>query len=317
MLTGKLHVFCRVGRGVFCHMRPASHQSADKQGPSIFISFQFYVVLYCIFVTTIMNFYPKAGVNVEKYYKDSYGSIESLIALAKNGNISAQADLGTAYSEGVENFAEKDVEKAIGWLNTAVDNGCVLPFIFTRLGALLDGKGRPHFQRKAYEMYHRAAKLGCAQSQLNLAEMYRCGVEGVVNEDIKEAFEWYKKAADESEAEASADLGEFGRLVAGTMKKLGNALGGARKQALTLLHRYYLEGDCPEGRPQPTKAVYYLTRAAELGDTEAQRKLGEIYLIGSCEQIKDVEKAKRWLGKAATSGDVMANQVSSYSWELL
>ena len=258
-----------------------------------------------------MNLYPKAGVNVEKYYKDSYGSIESLISLAKNGNISAQADLGAAYSEGVENFVEKDVEKAIGWLNSAVDNGCVLPFTFSTLGALLDGKGTPHYQRKAYEMYHRAAKLGCARSQLNLAEMYRCGVERVVNKDIKEAFEWYKKAAGESEVEASADLEGVGRLVAGTMKTMGNALGGARKKALTLLHKYYLNGDCPEGRPQPTKAVYYLTRAAELGDTEAQRKLGEIYLIGSCEQIKDVKKAKRWLGKAAASGDVMANQVSN------
>lgn len=257
-----------------------------------------------------MTFYPKAGVNVEKYYKDSYGSIENLISLAKNGDITAQADLGSAYSEGVENFVEKDVEKAIGWLNSAVDNGYVLPFILTRLGALLDGKGTPHFQRKAYEMYHRAAKLGCAQSQLHLAEMYRCGVEGVVNEDIKEAFEWYKKAADGSEFEESTELGEVGRLVAGTMKTMGNALGGARKKALTLLHKYYLDGDCPEGRSQPTKAVYYLTRAAELGDTEAQLKLGEIYLYGSCEQIKDVKKAKRWLGKAAASGDVMANQVA-------
>ena len=253
-----------------------------------------------------MNFYPKDGVNMEKYYKDSYGSIENLISLAKNSsNVTAQADLGTAYSEGVENFAEKDVEKAIGWLNTAVDNGCVLPFILTRLGALQDGKGAPHYQRKAYEMYHREAKLGCAQSQLYLAEMYRCGVEGVVNKDIKEAFEWYKKAAGESEVEATD------RLVAGTIKTIENVRGGeARKQALTLLHKYYLDGDCPEGRPQPTKAVYYLTRAAELGDTEAQLRLGEIYLIGNCEQIKDVKKAKRWLGKAAASGDVMASQVT-------
>ena len=259
-----------------------------------------------------MNCYPDAGVNMEKYYRDSYGSIENLISLAKNGNITAQADLGKAYSQGVDNFVEKDVERAIGWLNTAVDNGCVLPFILTRLATLLDGKGTPHYQRKAYEVYHRAAKLGCAQSQLYLAEMYRCGVEGVVNKDIKEAFEWYKKAADESESEAATDLRGVGRLVAGTMKTMGNAVGGgARKKALTLLHKYYLDGDCPEGRPQPTKAVYYLTRAAELGDTEAQLKLGEVYMTGSCEQIKDVKKAKRWLGKAAASGDVMANQVSS------
>ena len=264
-----------------------------------------------------MNFSPKSGVNVDRYYQDLYGSIENLISLAKNGNITAQVDLGTAYSEGVENFVEKDVEKAIGWLNSAVDNGCVLPFIFTTLGALLDEKGTPYSHGKAYEMYHRGAKLGCAQSQLNLAEMYRCGVKGVVNEDIKEAFEWYKKAADESEFEASRDPGGLDRLVAGTMKIMGNALGGARKRALTLLYKYYLDGDCPEGRPQPTKAVYYLTRAAELGDTGAQLKLGQIYLNGTCEQIKDVKKAKRWLGKAAASGDVMASQVSSNYWELL
>jgi len=259
-----------------------------------------------------MNFYPETGVNVEKYYKDSYGTIENLISLAKNGNITAQVDLGAAYSEGVEHFVEKDVQKAIGWLNSAVDKGYVLPFVVSRLGTLLDGKGTPHYQRKAYEMYHKAAKFGCAEAQLNLAEMYRCGVEGVVNEDIKEAFEWYKKAADETESETSTDLGGFGRLVAGTMETMGNSLGGARKKALTLLHKYYLNGDCPEGRPQPTKAVHYLTRAAELGDTEAQLKLGEIYLKGSCEQIKDVKKAKRWLGKAAASGDVMANQVSNF-----
>ena len=258
-----------------------------------------------------MNLYPKDGVNVEKYYKDSYGSVENLIDLARNGNATAQRDLGMAYSQGIENFVEKDMEKATGWLDSAVGNGCVHPLIFTRLGELLDLRGTPRYQQKAYEMYQRAAKLGCAQSQLNLAEMYRCGVEGVVNEDIKEAFEWYKKAADESDFEASTDLVGVDRLVAGTMKTMGNPLGGARKKALTLLHKYYLDGNCPEGRPQPTKAVHYLTRAAELGDTEAQLKLGQIYLTGSCEQIKDVKKAKRWLGKAAASGDVMANQVSS------
>ena len=258
-----------------------------------------------------MNSPPKAGVNVEKYYKDSYGSIENLISLAKNGNVTAQCDLGMAYSRGVRNFAEKDMEKAAGWLNSAVENDYVHPLIFTRLGELLDMTGTPQNQRKAYEMYRRAANLGCADSQINLAEMYRCGVEGVVNEDIKEAFDWYKKAADESEPEATTGYGGIDRYIVATMKRVGKAPGETRLDALRLLHKYYLDGDCPEGRPQPTKAVYYLTRAAELGDTEAQRKLGQVYLAGSCEQIKDANKAKRWLGKAAASGDVMAKEVSS------
>ena len=190
----------------------------------------------------IMNSPPKAGVNVEKYYKDSYGSIENLISLAKNGNVTAQCDLGMAYSRGVRNFAEKDMEKAIGWLNSAVDNGFNNPSIFLKLGELLDLTGKPQYKRKAFVMYHRAAETGSSAAQINLAEMYRCGVEGVVNEDIKEAFEWYKKAANESTFEATTDLGGVGRLVAGTMKTIGDALGGARIKALTLLYKYYLDG---------------------------------------------------------------------------
>jgi len=252
-----------------------------------------------------MNFYTTAA---NKYCIDSYGSIKNLISLAKNGNITAQEALGTAYSEGVQDFVEKDVEKAIGWLNSAVENGCVNPLIFTKLGELLDLSGKPQYKRKAYELYHRAAEMGSTEAQINLAEMYRVGIEGVVNEDIKEAFEWYKKAADEA-ADVNAEEGAIGRLLAGTL----NAMRGneARLNALKLLYLNYLDGDCPEGRPQPTKAVYYMTRAAELGDTEAQLKLGEIYLNGSCEQIKDVKKAKRWLGKASASGNAVAKQVSS------
>ena len=258
-----------------------------------------------------MNFYPKAGINinVDNYYIDSYGSIENLISLAKNGNITAQEALGTAYIDGVKDFVEKDAEKAIGWLNSAVENGCDNPVVFAKLGTLLDLSGELQYKRRAYQLYYRAAEMGVTEAQINLAEMYRIGIEGVVNEDIKEAFEWYKKAADEA-ADFNAEEGAIGRLRVGTL----NAMKGneARLKALKLLYLKYRYGDCPEGRPQPTKAVSYLTRAAELGDTEAQLKLGETYLNGSCEQIKDVSRAKRWLGKASASGNAVAKQVSSF-----
>ena len=201
-------------------------------------------------------------------------------------------------------------EKVIGWLNSAAENDCFNPLIFTKLGELLDLSGKPQYKRKAYELYHRAVEMGDTEAKINLAEMYRCGVEGVVNEDIKEAFEWYKKAAGEA-ADFNAEDGAIGRLRVVTL----NAVKGneARQTALKLLFKYYLDGDCPEGRPQPTKAVYYLTRAAEMGDTEAQLELGEIYLNGSCEQMKDVSRAKRWLGKASTRGNAVAKQVSSFN----
>lgn len=254
-----------------------------------------------------MNFpIPKSNdLTSQKYYIAKYGSIEKLIDKAKNGEIHAQADLGWAYSEGFGDLLPQDDDKAIGWLSTAIDKGYELPHTLGKLGELLDRKGTIRHQQKAYEMYHRAAKLGCRSSQLNLAEMYRCGVEGVVNKDLKEAFKWYKMAADESASDYA--LGStVQKLLAGTMKKLGN---DSKLRSLKCLYKYYLEGECPEGRPQPTKAIHYLTRAAEIGDTEAQRNLGQIYLNGICEQIKNISKARRWLNKASTKGDAEAKQV--------
>ena len=257
-----------------------------------------------------MDLFTKGDFTVQKHYKELYGSVENLITQAKNGNTSAQADLGFAYCDGLADFVEKDSEKAIGWLDTAVENGYISPSVCGKLGELLDLKGTPHHQRKAYKMYHTAAQFGCPNSQINLAEMYRCGVKGVVNEDIKEAFKWYKNAAGETTYDGNTELGAIGRLFAGTMNSMGNAIFGPfRQKALTFLYKYYLEGDCPEGRPQPTKAVHYLTRAAELGNTKAQLRLGEIYLNGSCEQMKDLKKAKRWLDKAARGDDVRAKEV--------
>lgn len=130
-----------------------------------------------------------------------------------------------------------------------------------------------------------------------------------MKEDIKEAFKWYKMAADEISNDS--EPGEVRDLFNQTVNKLGDAVSGTKQRALKFLYKYYLEGDCPEGQPQPTKAVYYLTKAAELGDTEAQLNLGQIYLNGHCEQIKDASKAKRWLRKASANDDVLAKEVGT------
>ena len=260
-----------------------------------------------------MDFFNPRNVDVERFLLDQYGSVENLINEAKRGNVTAQAHLGSAYSEGLGASLPQDLEKAVGWLKTAVDNGHATPYVLGKLGELLDREGTTLEHRlKAYEIYHRAAAMGSRIAQLNLAEIYRCGLEGVVSEDINEAFKWYKKAADEQDCGIDPELGTVAQTLAGTVRKMTNSLGG-RDRALKSLYKYYLDGDCPEKRPQPTKAVHYLTRAAELGDTEAQRDLGRICLTGSCEQPKDVAKAKRWLSKAAAKGDVKAQQVGDYT----
>ena len=107
-----------------------------------------------------------------EYCFAEYGSIHNLIDKANNGEVVAQADLGLAYSQVFGDLLPRDYEKAIGWLTTAVNKGDESPVTLGKLGELLDRKGTSLYQRKAYEMYHRAAKQGCTNSQINLAEMY-------------------------------------------------------------------------------------------------------------------------------------------------
>ena len=92
-----------------------------------------------------------------EYCFAEYGSIH-------NGEVVAQADLGLAYSQGSGDLLPRDYEKAIGWLTTAVNKGDESPITLGKLGELLDRKGTSLYQRKAYEMYHRAAKQGCTKT---------------------------------------------------------------------------------------------------------------------------------------------------------
>ena len=63
-----------------------------------------------------MKFFKEEDFDLKNYFKESYGSVDFLIARAKKGEVSCEIHLGTAYSRGIKGFVEKDTEKAIGWL---------------------------------------------------------------------------------------------------------------------------------------------------------------------------------------------------------
>ena len=84
-------------------------------------------------------------------------------------------------------------------------------------------------------------------------------------------------------------------------------------RALYQLFMQYLSGECPELKPQLGKALYYLTRAAELGDLESQRELGRFHMLGMWNLgYTDLGKAERWLEKAANKGDPESHKVLNY-----
>ena len=60
-----------------------------------------------------------------------------------------------------------------------------------------------------------------------------------MNEDIKEAFKWYKMAADEISNDS--EPGEVRDLFNQTVNKLGDAVSGTKQRALKFLYKYYLD----------------------------------------------------------------------------
>jgi TPR repeat protein len=111
-----------------------------------------------------------------------------------------------------------------------------------------------------------------AQTQFTLGWMYNNG-KGVVKSGF-EAAHWYRKAADQSHADAQNNLGVM-----------------------------YLKGD--RVRKDYAKAVKWLRRAADQGHADAQNNLGVMYAIGIGVR-KDSAKAVKWYCKAADQGNARA-----------
>ena len=147
-----------------------------------------------------------------------------------------------------------------------------------RLGELAEeGVGRWFSSDEdALAAYKRAAAppFNHPKAQLKLGIFYEQG-RGGLDRDLKTAFKWYKKAAEQKIPEA--------------LYRLGMACKNG-------------EGDEPVDYE---KMMKYFTRAAELGHAEAQYQTGYGYENGIGVPI-NVTKAKAWYRKAAEQGHVNA-----------
>jgi len=84
------------------------------------------------------------------------------------------------------------------------------------------------------------------------------------------------------------------------------------------------------GYDDPSLSVHFLTRAAELGDAEAQDRLGDLYEAGSQQTLKDFDMAARYFAQSAQQANdygmmslglafirgqgVEQNKVQAYFW---
>lgn len=238
----------------------------------------------------------------EKNYKDA----EPLyLDLASKGNTDIYQRLGSIYFKGID--GKKDYAKAFNWFKKDAENGNNDSQLMVGL-LLLDGLGVNQNTDLALNWFDRAAKQGNqkaieyvnaltdetdvkkihklsldaaqngdAKAQYNLGVNYEYGFG--VEQDMNQAFSWYKKAADQGEPFAQVNLANmyFNELCACTPKNTSLAISLYKK-------------------------------AASQNNAQAQFNLGQIYYHGWGVK-KDIGLAKTWYQSAYKNGYLGANDM--------
>lgn len=171
------------------------------------------------------------------------------------------------------------------------------------------GLGVPTDREKAFLYYQEAAALGNEAAFFDICRSYflGCGVE----KDIDKAIELLSHKVEEGDAEAMHFLGRCYF----TMNDSKNAYAwwkkaaenGSHEAAFSLSYAYLVG---PDEIRNPKKGVELLKRAAEAvpGVPEAQFHLALLYLRGNSEYAieKDISKGIEWLKKSADGGSFSA-----------
>lgn len=162
------------------------------------------------------------------------------------------------------------------------DNGDLFPQvespeILTIIGNFYRrGVGVEEDHVKAVYWYRKAAEMGFAGAQNNLAAMYEAGLG--VTKDIQKAAQWFTKAAEQNEPYAQHSIG-----------------------------RMYLLGRGVTRDYQ--KAALWILRAADLGHHAAFRHASDLYRDG-LGVPKNAVYAYKWLRIAALHGDKESEKLS-------
>jgi len=134
---------------------------------------------------------------------DFTGAMDAWKPKAEGGDPEAMTNIGVLYNLGLG--VKRDDQEAAAWYGKAAQLGFALAQ-FDLANLYYDGQGVDRDRKQAARWYTAAAKGGHPKAQLYLAQMYENG-EGV-DEDQAAALTWYQKAADQGLPEAQYTLGK-------------------------------------------------------------------------------------------------------------
>ncbi len=230
---------------------------------------------------------------------------EEVNALAEQGEMAAQYNLGVFYFEGVG--IPKDASNAVRWFRKAAEQGS--PHGQNNLAACLkNGDGVEKDEKGAVEWFRKAAAQGLAPAQLNLGILCQNG-NGTPKDD-EEAAKWYRAAAEQGDSKAQVNLGVCYAKGQGVPKDEAEAVrwylkAAAQNEASALFNL----GDCYDRGVGVSKssreALKWFRKAGESGDAKAQYNVGIIYAHGDGTP-KDETEAYKWFLLAGAQGVELA-----------
>lgn len=204
----------------------------------------------------------------------------------------------------VEEEIENPFSRYIG-LAGVVLAGVFIYYIFSQ--ERVDTKSMTWFDAARY---HIVAYFDDVKGESALAQMYEKGL--YVDEDIKEAVLWYKKAAHQGDVDAQWSLVDIysNNEAVKDEKKAIEALMQLAKlghlKAQKKLGNSYLEG---KGIPKNyLEAKYWFLKAEAQGDAYACGAIGWIYLSGGYGIDQDYSKALEWFQKGMNRKDAYSTK---------
>ncbi|KAI9203621.1 uncharacterized protein BJ171DRAFT_137570 [Polychytrium aggregatum] len=271
--------------------------------------------------------------------QDISKAVEWYTKAANQGHASAQNNLGLVYRDG--EYVEQDHNIAFVWFTKAANQGhadaqCSLGLCFK------NGWGVDQDPDKAFDLFTKSADQEHAHAKFNLGLCYGAGqgIEASINTSLK----WLRKSANQGDALAQRHMGLCYENGTGVKRSIvcaktwfqkaaaqGDNDAKSRLETLERVsdsddgisnHPYWRtaqQGDanaqCVIGQAycagrgvqrDHTKAVFWFTRAAQQGHTQAQKKMGDCYYRHHNYTDKAYKAAVKWWTKAANRGNQFA-----------
>lgn len=229
--------------------------------------------------------------------------LQSLEDKAQAGDPEAETLLALAFHGAT--LLKRDDEEALRLLHKAADQG-FMPAqeslgIFSEMGI---GMPQPA-PAEALEWYTKAAKQGSLDAATNIALMYSDGIG--IPKDPTQAVTWFRQAAEGGDPTAQYNLALIygkGKGVPQDQKESMRWLTAAADHNLVpaILDLAAVCLHPPDQTPaDPTRAVHYYEKAANLGSAPAEAMLGDIYANGALGKPDSLQAAK-WYRKSAEQG---------------